>query len=242
MEKLPRPPERLSGIDFAVTTVARIGDYIHELIASLPKDLRLHLVVGAPESEYLKRYRSNRSIDVVEAPPLEWEHFCECGIHQRAAWNYWRALTVENYQGARKGLVILEDDVIAANAWDDHLYRAIKQIEICEPGPYILALYAPGEAELREPEQGKLFVSYPAESFFGLQAIYYPEAIRKGFATYLKQNGVETSRIPHDFLLRDYAQEGNIPIFAAIPCLFQHIGEVSTGLAQFFHRAHRLPA
>ena len=62
MEKLPRPPERLSGIDFAVTTVARIGDYIHELIASLPKDLRLHLVVGAPE------------FGVLETVPIQSQH------------------------------------------------------------------------------------------------------------------------------------------------------------------------
>ena len=250
-EKLAGLQEKLSGIskislghshqniDFAVTTVARTGDYIHQLITSLPKDLRLHLVVGAPESEYLEPYRSDRRIEIMEAPPPEWEHFRESGIQQRAAWNYWRTLVVESHQPDRKGLVILEDDVIAANNWERRLYRTIEQIERCQPGPYILALYAPGEVGLGEPEQSKCFVSYPADSFFGLQAMYYPEAIRQGFATYLKQNALETFRIQHDFLLGEYARKEKIPIFAAIPCLFQHIGEVSTGLAQFFHQAHR---
>ena len=41
-------------IDFAITTVARPTSYIHDLIASLPSDLPLRLIVGAPDYGYLR--------------------------------------------------------------------------------------------------------------------------------------------------------------------------------------------
>lgn len=226
-------------IEYAIITVPRPADYVHQLIAALPGDLRLRLFVGAPESEYLKRYEENPFIQIIEAPPIEWERFRECGIHQRAAWNYWRALSAGRSRLFSKGLLVLEDDVIPTGDWEHRLYRVIEQVETCQPDPYILALYAPEEAHLSEPENGKLFVSYPASSFFGTQAIYYPEAVRQGFSTCLHENALVTFRNHYDFLLRDYAEQEKVPMFAAIPCLFQHIGEVSTGLAQFFHRAHQ---
>jgi hypothetical protein len=46
--------------------------------------------------------------------------------------------------------------------------------------------------------------------------------------------------MPHDLVLSGYSKKENVPIFAAIPCLVQHIGEVSTGLAGFFHQAIQL--
>ena len=228
-------------IEFAITTVPRPGDYVHQLIAALPGDLQLRLVVGTAESEYLKRYEENPFIHIVEAPSIEWERFRECGIHQRAAWNYWRALSIGRSRLFSKGLVVLEDDVIPASGWEHRLYRVMEQVETFQPGPYILALYAPEGAQLSEPENGRLFVSYPASSFFGSQAIYYPEAVRQGFSMYLHENALVTFSYPYDFLISDYAQQEKVPMFAAIPCLFQHIGEVSTGLG-FFHRAHRFEA
>src|SRR5262249_48019118 len=155
---------------------------------------------------YLESYQDNPFIKIVEAPPLEWWRFRESGIHQRAAWNYWRALSVGRPQPYPKGLVILEDDVIPAGDWEHRLSSTLEQIEMCHSGPYILALYSPAGAGLSEPENGKLFVSYPASSFFGSQALYYPEAARQGFSMYLRENALETFRNPYDFLLRDYAQ------------------------------------
>lgn len=225
-------------IDFAVTTVARPGDYIHRLIGCLRADLGLRLVVGAPECEYLERYRNHPFIEVIEVPPQEWERFREYPIRQRAAWNYWRTLTLGIHRPYRQGLVIFEDDVVPATNWEDRLHRIIEQIELEQSGPYILSLYT--ARKLQAPQDGKYFVAYPPESFFGTQALYYPEPAREGFAKYLKRRGVDSFRgRPYDFLLRDYARREGIPMFVALPCLVEHIGEISTGLAQFFHTARQ---
>ena len=58
-----------------------------------------------------------------------------------------------------------------------------------------------------------ILLRIPPKWFFGTQAIYYPERVREGFSEYLKRDGVDTLRRPYDFLVREYAQEENIPMF-----------------------------
>jgi hypothetical protein len=232
----PTPHQRAAVIDVAVTTVARQADYIHQLISNLRTDLPLRLIVGSPDRDYLSSYAVNPHIDVIEAPLEEWERFKDCSLHQRAAWNYWRALTLGAHSPNRKGLVIFEDDVVVAIDWERRVHSLIDQIEARQSGPYILALYAAAESGLK-PAGERQYVSYPPQAFFGNQAIYYPEHVRQGYAAYLKEHGVDAFSAPYDFLLSDYSQSEQIPIFAAIPCLVEHIGEISTGLAQFFHQS-----
>jgi hypothetical protein len=63
--------------------------------------------------------------------------------------------------------------------------------------------------------------------------MYYPETVRAGFADYLKCHGVDSMRLPYDVLLRNYLWKERIRLVATFPCLFQHIGEISTGLGNF---------
>ncbi len=81
------------------------------------------------------------------------------------------------------------------------------------------------------------YVQYPAYTFINTQAMYYPETIRVAFAEYLKKEGVESFRVHYDRLLNEYLRITGVPLFATTPCLFEHIGEVSTGLSVAFHRA-----
>jgi hypothetical protein len=224
-------------IDFTIITVARSPQYIHELIACLRPDLGLRLVVGTPDCDYLKRYRVNPFIEIIEPLPHEWECFQNCVIHQRATWNYWRTLNFGAQHPCRQGMVIFEDDIIPAQNWEKRLYDIIGQIETGHSSPYILTLYA-SQVSLPEPANGSYYVHYPTNCFYGTQAVYYPEPVRKGFSEYLKTNLVHEFRVPYDFLLREYAEKEGISIFAAIPCLFQHIGEISTGLG-IFHRTEQ---
>ena len=223
-------------VDFAVTTISRPGDYIHQLISRLRTDLPLRLLVGAPDCGYLERYRSHRFIEIIETPPQAWEQIRDCAIHQRAAWNYWRSLTLKKSHSTRHGMLIFEDDVLPARGWENRLYEIIRQIESKQEAPYVLTLYAAHTA-LEEPQPGTHFTRYPSDTFFGSQAVFYPEIVREGFAEYVKAHAVEFFRAPYDLLLGEYAVNENIPIFAAVPSLVQHIGEVSTGVAGFHHQA-----
>jgi hypothetical protein len=227
-------------IDFAIMTVARPTVYIHELIASLRPDLPIRLIVGAPDCGYLERYRSNPFMEIIEVLAEEWEHFQNCGVHHRACWNYWRSLILGSRIPSCKGLVVFEDDVIAARGWESRFHDTINQIEAVYKRPFVLALYTALNIRPLLDAQ-TYYVYYPVPFFYGTQAMYYPEKVRVEFADYLKRNGVASMRMPYDLLLREYLWQERIPLFATIPCLFQHVGEISTGLG-LFHKARQFRA
>jgi hypothetical protein len=128
--------------------------------------------------------------------------------------------------------------VSPARGWESRLHDAISRIEADEAGKYVLALYTAHQVANMPPSlSGKVYyIPYPPHLFFGSQAMYYPEAIRAEFSEYLKTNGVKSFDCPYDLLLGKYLQDTGVPLFAAIPCLFQHAGEFSTGLGDF-HQA-----
>jgi hypothetical protein len=219
-------------IDFAIMTVARPTVYIHELIASLRSDLPIRLIVGAPAYGYLERYRSNPCREIIEVPAEEWEYFQHCRVHHRACWNYWRSLTLGSRTPSCKGLVVFEDDVIPARGWESRFHGTVNQIEAIYNGPFVLALYT--ALNISPPSDAQTYyVRYPVPVFYGTQAMYYPEKVRIEFADYLKRHGVDSMRLPYDLLLRMYLWKERIPLFVTIPCLFQHVGEISTGLGNF---------
>jgi hypothetical protein len=224
-------------IDFAIMTVARPTVYIHELIASLRPDLPIRLIVGGPACGYLERYRSNPFIEIIEVGAEEWAHFQNRRIHHRACWNYWRSLTLGPRTPSRRGLVVFEDDVIPARGWESRFHDTVKEIEDVHKGPFVLALY--NAIDISPPPGAQAYyVRYLLPFFYGTQAMYYPEEVRVGFADYLKGNGVDSMRLPYDLLLKEYLWKEGILLFATFPCLFQHVGEVSTGLG-FFHKSRQ---
>lgn len=213
-------------------TVARPTVYIHELIDSLREDLPVRLIAGSPDYGYLERYRGNPFREIVEVPDKGWEHFRDRRVHHRACWNYWRCLTLGPTSPSSDGLVIFEDDVIPARGWEGRFYEAVDQIEAVCKGPFVLALYSPVRLP-RTPDSRTYYVPYPTHRFYGTQAMYFPEEVRAGFARFMRVYGVNTMRHPYDILLRMYLLNFDIPLFAAKPCLFQHVGEISTGLGKF---------
>jgi hypothetical protein len=219
-------------IDFAIMTVARPTDYIHDLIDSLRSDLPVRLIAGSPDYDYLGRYRGNPFREIIEVPAKGWEHFHNRRVHHRACWNYWRCLTLGPRTPSSEGLLIFEDDVIPARGWEGRFYETVAQIEAACKGPFVLALYSPIKLPTA-PDSQTYYVPYPTSRFYGTQAMYYPEEVRAGFAAFMKLYGVNTMRHPYDILLRTYLLNTGIPLFAAKPCLVQHVGEISTGLGKF---------
>jgi glycosyltransferase involved in cell wall biosynthesis len=217
-EKLP---ERT--VEFAIMTVARPRVYVHDMIAALRPDLPLRLIAGAPDYGYLERYRGHPFREIIEVPEVEWEHRQRRPVHDRGCWNYWRSLTLGIRAVSGKGLTVLEDDVIPALGWESRFHHTVNQIEAVYRGPFVLALHTP----VRIPRPSHVttyYLPYPVPSFYGTQAIYYPDSVRLRFADYLKRRGVDEVRLPYDVLLKEYLLKEGVPLFAAIPCLFQPIG------------------
>src|SRR6266536_940272 len=130
-----------SSIDCAVTTIAREKGYVHSLLRSVRLDTPIQLIVGSPESGFLDRYRSDPHIQIVEVSVKEYSLYRDSTVHHRATFNYWRTLTLGPRHPETNGLLILEDDVIAAHRWRQRLGETIEQIESRFGPRYILALY-----------------------------------------------------------------------------------------------------
>ncbi len=224
--------------DLAISTVSRPEDYIHKLIASLRKDIPICLVVGSPSYSYLELYSRNSRIKIVKVDPAEWEFYKEFPVQYRASWNYWRCFEYGvRAAGERKnGLLILEDDVIPDKGWEERLAATIEQIEAEFGEEFVLSLYT-YHTKLAKPVANKYYARYPVYTFGGTQAVYYPESVRMAFSDYIKSEGVEIYRMPYDWLLSEYLRLTGIPLFVTTPCLFQHIGEITTGLSWGFHQA-----
>jgi hypothetical protein len=223
-------------ISFAIMTVVRPKIYIHELLRAFRSNERIRLIVGGVNSGYLKRYRDDVRIEIIppsaEAYALV-EHY---SLQHRASWNYLRCLTLGPASTEGQGLLVVEDDVILAKGWKSQLHKVLNQIEAAYRGQYLLALYAAFPHVPISHDARTLYVSHPVALFFGTQAIYFPEPVRAGFADYLKTHGVESFRTPYDVLLKEYLKYAGVHLFVTIPCLAQHIGRISTGLATCDHK------
>lgn len=220
-------------IDVVITTVPRPAEYVHDLVSSL-SPLPVHLVAGAVECDYLKRHEGNYRIRIVPPKPADWERIRTKGVHHRACWNYWRCLVTPARASTRKGLLVLEDDVRPAQGWDSLLQLTIAEVEARIGGAgYVLALYVPIRCLPISSIPAAHYTKYPVRRFFGTQAMYFPERVSRGFAQFLKSNGVDRFRRPYDLLLREFVLNTGLQLLATVPSLFQHVGRVSTGLGGF---------
>jgi hypothetical protein len=215
-------------ISLAVMTVNRPKNFVHRVVSSLPKDMPIRLIVGSPDYSYLARYRGNPRIEIIGADVNEWEQIKNYQTAHRTAWNYWRCFVYGAQPHAERGLLILEDDVIPAQGWEKRLRKTLDQIESQFGDQFILSLYT-AYTELPTPVHNQYYTRYPADRFFGNQAMYYPESVRVTYAEYLKKEGVEAYRTNPDLLLSLYLKQTGIPLFCTTPCLFQHIGAKGTG-------------
>ena len=163
--------------DVVMSTVDRPKNYVHKSISSLPKTLPLRLMVGSPSYEYLSRYRDDPRIEIVGVHPPDWERFRDYSVRHRASWNYWRCLAFGARADTRKkGLLVLEDDVIPAKGWQRRLLDTIFEIESKYGNEYVLSLYTAYDGLNTFNAQGALYTRFPVRVFFGTQAVFFPSA------------------------------------------------------------------
>jgi hypothetical protein len=221
----------LNGISVAFSTVDREENYLPATLESfftssfMNCELPLNLILGSPEMNYLSEIRMINGIHVIEMGPNVWSWIKGSGVRHRATWNYYRCLT---HQGVgQRGSLIFEDDVQFAYGWRERLNQIISMLEALYDQCFILSVYDPWSFR---SEDNLPYAEYDRVSFFGTQGMYFPAETRLGFAKYLKKHGVVANEGHYDHILRDYALENGILIFACTPSLIQHIGRKTTGL------------
>jgi hypothetical protein len=217
----------MSNIAITIMTVARPGDYLDRTLASLAPVRPITLMVGAPETGSLDRYRGNPFIKILSPSPEDFAFLEAEDVGRRAAWNYWRCLG----EGAGESrLLIFEDDVIFAAGWEARIARIVEQIERSH-ADYVVSLYYPYPPE--ESPSGS--IDYPKGKFYGTQGVLFAGRARAEFRKFLRDRGVERWTLPYDLLLQRYTIDADIPLFATMPSLVQHIGAVTTGQSGHFH-------
>jgi len=228
--------QMLNGVAVVITTVERGENYLDDTLASffvshpVCADRPISLVVGSPQTNYLMRYQSHPSVEVIEMGPALWEWIKNNSVRHRATWNYYRCLTCQGR--GKRGSLILEDDVNFALGWCKRLDRTITALERLYNSGFVLSLYDPWGYGC---ETSRLYVEYERENFFGTQGMYFPAETQDGFARYLKAHGVVANEGHYDHLLRDYALEEGLLIFASTPSLVQHMGTKTTGLGSWHY-------
>jgi hypothetical protein len=216
--------------DYAIMTVLRSEPYIHRLLASLPAGLKPRIIVGSPDTGYLDRITGLDDFEILIPTQTEWATIKNRIVHERASWNYWRCLSLGTRLPSARGLVIFEDDVVLALDWSARLDATVAKLD-ADYGPrYALALYSAYAPNTRADPH---VLGYDISSFYGTQAMYYPNPVREGFRDYLKKYGVDAYEEPYDLLLKKYLKQEGFLLFRCQPSLAQHIGRVSTGLGKF---------
>lgn len=221
----------LNKINLVVTTVSRPESYLDSTLQSLSCEYPFHpqqavnLMVGSPETAYVTRYRTQPGITITEMGPTTWAWIKNNSLQHRATWNYHRCLMQST--GGERGSLILEDDVRFACGWRARLEVTIAGLEEKFGMRFVLAVY---NGYGWQPQENRLYAIYPREQFTGTQGVYYPAPMRQEFAKYLKVKGVIGNKNHYDYLLRDFLIQEDIPLFATVPSLIQHMGRNTTGL------------
>ena len=217
----------------AIMTVQRDPEYLFRTLSSLfMADPRmhelgsLHLMVDAEDAAYLDDVKHHAIARIHPLSPAEGERVRDWGRHRRFNHNCVRCLCLPVDPGG--GLVVVEDDVVFRDRFLTRLISTVDEIEdVANIRDYALALTTAYDLE-REPSffRGALYCSY-GHPFYGTQAMYYPAAVARNLADFIRERGVEAFTKPGDLLVGE--SYGDRMYACAWP-LATHIGRVSTGL------------
>jgi len=209
-------------IQTIIYTCDRSVNYLEKtlLYLSLGGGKQVTICQGSPTSKNLECVGSIpiNTLSIL----IDWSPYQGKSVRFLAQRNFISALTVNKKK--EKYRLILEDDVQAAPNYFVYLKKYLEIVESKEKGvPFILTLYSP-YIPLRDYFSVERI---NIDGFYGLQACLFSESICKDFAEFIAER-IESE--PHDFLIKHFCKSRGINIWAVSHSLFQHIGEVTTGL------------
>ncbi len=162
---------------------------------------------------------------IIFAPETREQGYAQKDVRYKAQTNYINALTMDNGCGKPETFrMVLEDDVIVCKNFFSRLNVYLQTI-VSKIGTekIILSLYNPFPVDT----DMQFLLEYDVKMFYGFQAMIYSNDMCHAFADYLRKNLCVHA---HDLLIKNFCLENGIVIYSVSLSLFQHIGEVSTGL------------
>jgi hypothetical protein len=194
--------------------------YIHQTIASMylsdPSASRaqIRLYLDADNDSFLKAYEHNQNPKVLIAPK-----------EQRGIEHHLLRLTLAQSRalseaGNEEHFVVAEDDLLFLDGWTSRLQAAVAAARRTSGEAFILSGYSPmmmvGDTIAKWSDSRR---------FYGNQFLYVPKSVRERLSRCLKDR---LGELPSDLLIGRWAAETNVPIFATIPSIVQHVGKKSS--------------
>ena len=229
---------KAADISVVFSTVDRKPSYLQQTLESfLNTDQMVRqiplvtLVSGSLSEAHLAGIPESGRFSVRRMTAPEWEKIRDMKIHQRALVNYHRCLTLP--EGSWRGLLVCEDDVKFRPGFMRMLVDALNEMSEAGHTEFILACYATHDFDKRPSAPGgRTYSSYPANRFYGTQAVFYTRNEAAEVAGELHTCGVVKYEKPYDLVIQNYARR-RPRLFSTRLSLAQHIGRVTTGLGGF---------
>jgi GR25 family glycosyltransferase involved in LPS biosynthesis len=128
------------------------------------------------------------------------------------------------------GIFIVEDDVKFARGWKPRLEEIIADLKAKHNDNFVLTAFTSITLCRHNDLPSLHYLPFPnVDKFLGTQGVYYPNAVRKKILTQLEKID-ESNRVQYDILIARILKAESIPLYAAIPCLVEHIGYTSSWL------------
>jgi hypothetical protein len=190
-----------------IYTCDREPSYLEQTIRTIPDNLNYEIIW---QKKDIHKPVSDKRIKLLTPRPYN-------KLQHNARFNYAMTLLY-----SADGLII-EDDVILSKKFTEYMNEVKKLIDAER---YIIALYS-----CYKWEAGKTInlVDFPVHNFYGSQAMFFDEITKNDLARWILDGLIMESE-PHDFAVKSYCNEYNVPLFAVNYSLVQHAGEITTGL------------
>jgi len=150
-------------------------------------------------------------------------------LHRRACHNYAKALSLARPEA--RALMVCEDDILFRDGWVGMLLDALNEVSPNQQ-EFMLAAYSPRDNEAQNGPPGSYISGYPAEEFYGTQAMVFSKREASFVRDTIWKRGVERVDAPYDILIKERAMEIR-NLVATRHSLVQHIGFISTGLGSY---------
>lgn len=232
-------------ISYTILTTPRKEPYLQRTLASLdkagffqePENLPLHLVAGSPEPEHLNPYRHDSRFLIHDMTKDEAGRliFEVAGVALRATWGHRRCLYPWRTNEGAEMVLVMEDDIQVTSQFAAKLRKVASDIRKTFGSRWVMTCYTPQSSQpLEAMKSGKNWIFCGYDGYYGAQAVLYPIRARDEYMMHLVDHVLN---LPHDLALPVVLKTHGIPLLASAPCLVQHMGNVTQGVSDSYHRS-----
>jgi hypothetical protein len=214
-----------------MTTCDRQPAYVHRSLAALfaaDAGVRsVHVLVGGGDAGFLGEWVSDHRVTPCLLSASQLDELRRSLPRART-----RVVTRAALELAEGDVVLLQDDVDFAPDWWRITLEALTWLDVAT---VVLALYSPHVHTRRVTAHAPIAV-YPAVDFYGCQGLFMGRLARARIVGALRDAPAYDDNADDETIRTSLVRDPSIELFALVPSVVQHVGEVSA-IQSRFHRS-----